>query len=242
MKGPRVPAAPVRAHVQHLLDQGMRQAAIYHAADTSSSALSALLYGQFTPGRPPQQTISADVAARLLAVEYQPTTPRPQPEGALCVPSSFEPVGFRTGRCVDCGQVAPVQTRHGVEMMFSHPRAPEPIQGLPTAAGNHPDCGHTAGAQRHRREGTELCGPCRYVTRGYDAGYKAATNRAAREARNAISAQLAASVVKAMRAVVYRRPYPQLRQLAATVVAIADAELYGNEKCEAVEGEVSHAA
>jgi len=201
----------------------MRQTAIYHAAGTSSAALSALLYGQFKPGRPIQQSIGADLAARLLAVELQ--APPAKPQSPLCAPSSFEPVGYRVGRCADCGQVAPVQVRSGVEVMFSHPRAQGAVQELPAATGAHPDCGHTRGVGRHRREGTELCGPCRNVQRGYDAGHKAATTAAARNARNTISPELAENVVKAMRAFLYRRPYPQLRQLAATVVRIADAEL-----------------
>jgi len=176
------------------------------------------------------------VAARLLAVEYTPSAqPTPKPEGPLCTPSGFEPVGYRVGRCLDCGQVAPVQVRSGVEVMFSHPRAQNTVQGLPTAAGPHPDCGHTKGAQRHRREGTELCGPCRNVQRGYDAGYKAAITRAAREARSAIPRPLAEAVVKACRAFHYRRPIPQFQELARAVVQIADAELYGNEKCEPVD-------
>lgn len=240
MSGPMVPAAPVRTHVQHLMDQGMQQAAIYTAARTTSATLSALLYGQFKEGRPAQQRIGADVAARLLAVQFQ--APPAKPEPALCVPNGFEPVGYHVGRCTTCGQVAPVQTRNGVEVMFSHPRVQEAVQGLPAATGAHPDCGQVKGAQRHRREGTEMCGPCRNVVRGYDAGYKAAMTRAARDARNTISPQLAASVVKAMRAFLYRRPYPQLRELAATVVGMADAELYGNEKCEPVEEGVLHAA
>ena len=234
-----VPAGPARAHVQHLLDQGMRQTAIYHAAGTSSAALSALLYGQFKPGRPIQQRIGADLAARLLAVELQ--APSAKPQSPLCAPSSFELVGYRVGRCGDCGQVAPIQTRNGVEVMFSHPRAAAAIEGLPTTTGAHLDCGHVRGVARHRREETELCGPCRNVQRGYDAGYKAAMTRAAREARNTISAELAEQVVKACRAFHYRRPVPQFQELARTVVQIADAELYGNEKCEAVE-EVAHAA
>lgn len=229
MSGPMVPAAPVRAHVQHLMDQGMRQAAIYHAAGTSSAALSALLYGQFKPGRPAQQMIGAAVAERLMAVE--PQAPPPKPETPLCGPAvGFEPVGYRVGRCLTCGQVAPIQVRNGIEIVVSHPRAHGVVSGLPTAAGSHPDCGHTKGVGRHRREGTELCGPCRNVQRGYDAGHKAATTRAARDARSTIRPELAAAVVKAMRAVLYRRPYPQLRELAVTVVRIADAELAVDER------------
>lgn len=238
MSGPMVPAAPVRAHVQHLLDQGMRQAAIYHAANTSSAALSALLYGQFKPGRPPQQTIGADIAARLLAVEFQ--APPPKEEASMCGPANdFKPVGYRVGRCVTCGQVAPVQSRHGVEAIVSHPRAHGDVQELPKlAAGAHPDCGHTKGLGRHRREGTELCGPCRNVERGYQAGYRAAMTRAARDARNAVPAELAAGIVAFCRAFVLQpwppgRPLSQSRALAKQVVQIADAELVADDGQEA---------
>lgn len=229
-----VPAAPVRAHVQHLLDQGMRQAAIHHAADTSSAALSALLYGQFKAGRPTQQTIGADLAARLMAVEFQ--APPPKAETALCgAANDFEPVGYRVGRCVTCGQIAPVQSRRGVEAIVSHPRAQEPVQGLPTATGTHPDCGHTKGVARHRRKGTELCGPCRNVARGYDAGHKAGMNRAARNARSAIPAELAEEIVAFCRAYVLQpwppgRPVPRSRALAKRVVQVADAELAADER------------
>jgi hypothetical protein len=243
MRGPMVPAGPVRTHVQNLVNAGMTKAAICRAAGTSSAYLSALLYGNYDPARTPMRETGAPVAARLLAVEYvPPAAPTPKPDGPLCIPSGFDPVGYRVGRCADCGQVAPVQVRSGVEVMFSHPRAQGGIQGLPPAAGPHPDCGHNTGVGRHRREGTELCGPCRNVQRGYDAGYKAAMTRAAREARSAIPRPLAEAVVKACRAFHYRRPVPQFQELARTVVQIADAELYGNEKCEAVEEEMLHVA
>lgn len=235
MSGPMVPAAPVRAHVQHLMDQGMRQAAIYHAANTTSAALSALLHGQFKAGRPAQQMIGAAVAARLPAVEFQ--APPPKPEAALCGPADdFEPVGYRVGRCLACGQVAPVQMRHGVEAIVSHPRAHGDIEGLSAlAAGSHPDCGYTKGVARHRREGTEMCGPCRNVQRGYDAGHKAGVARAARDARNAVPAELAQEVVAFCRAYVLQpwppgRPVPRSRALAKRVVQIADAELAADER------------
>jgi hypothetical protein len=139
---------------------------------------------------------------------------------------------------VDCGQVAPVQVRSGVEVMFSHPQAQDAVQGLPTAVGPHPDCGHNAGVGRHRREGTKLCGPCRNVQRGYDAGYKAAMTRAARDARNAVPADLVNDVVAFCRALVLQpwppgRPVPRSRALARKVVQMADAELAVDDETQA---------
>jgi hypothetical protein len=229
-----VPTAPVRIHVQSLLDQGMRPAAIYRAARTSSAALSALLYGQFKPGRPEQQHIHTDVAARLLAVRFE--APAPKPEPLLCAPGDrFEPVGHQVGLCKDCGQIAPLYVRPDMAVMIRHPRpaggAQEP-DALPGPTGRHPDCGTPKGHQRHRREKTEYCQPCRAARRGFDQGWDAAMAKVRRGTVNAVPAPLAEAVVKACRAFVYRRPTPQLRELAVQVVRIADAELCADDAGE----------
>jgi hypothetical protein len=226
-----VPAGPVRDHVRALLDEGMTQAALCRAARVTSSYISALLYGQYSPGRPPQQTTDAPLAARLLAVRYDGPEPKAPP--AMCVPGGrYTPVGYRTGRCADCAQLAPIHTVGGQVVMFSHPRpecgadtrdAPKAIRYA------HPDCGTTKGAQRHRREKTELCEPCRFVIRGYDAGYKAGLTKAGRDGRVAVPPRLGTAVVAACRAIAYRRPVPRIRELAVEVVRIADAELYDDD-------------
>lgn len=232
----QVPAGPVRIHVQYLLDQGMKQAAICRAANVTSSYLSALLHGQYVPGRPPQEATDARTADRLLAVHYAP------PEGPkLCSPEDrFTPVGYRVGRCDNCGQVAPVQTRQGVPVMMKHPRpaAEDPELGeLPApvaaAAPSHPDCGTPRGRERHHREDTEPCEPCKRARRAWEQGYDAGMTKARRTAAETVPAPLVAESVKAMRAVLYRRPYPQLRELARTVVRIADAELAVDDVNEA---------
>ena len=115
--------------------------------------------------------------------------------------------------------------------MFAHLRPepgksePGPLPAPAEATTAHPACGTTKGAQRHRREHSEPCEPCRSVQRGYDAGYKAATTKAGRDVRTAIPRPLAEAVVAVCRAIVYRRPAPQLRELAVAVLRIADAEL-----------------
>jgi hypothetical protein len=242
MSGPMVPAGPVRIHVQSLLDQGMRPVTIYKAAKTTSAALSALIYGQFQPGRPPQQTIGAETAARLLAVEYEP----PQAASpALCAPGTrFEPIGYRVGRCGNCGQFAPLHTRDGAAAMMSHPRPvtntqePDELPG-PAGAG-HPDCGTPRGRQRHRREHTEPCEPCKAARRAWEQGYEAGLTKARRTAAQTVPAPLIAESVKAMRAVLYRQPYPQLRELARKVVGIAaDAEFAIDDVAGAADAEAA---
>jgi hypothetical protein len=239
VSGGYVPAGPVRTHVQGLLDEGMSQTAICIAAGCSASYLSALLHGQYNKGRTPQLTMSTEHAARLLAVRYDGPAPEKAPrKPRMCAPGTrFEPVGYRVGRCKDCGQLAPVQTRacDSVLVMFAHLRPesgdpepgplPAPVTKASEVPAAHVACGTTKGAQRHRREHSELCEPCRSVQRGYDAGYKAAMTKAGRDARTAIPRELAEAVVAAMRAFLWRRPYPQLRELAVAVVRIADAEL-----------------
>ena len=221
----QVPAAPARIHVQSLLDQGMSQAAICRAAKVTSAYLSALLYGQYAPGRPPQLTTDAKTADRLLAVEYTPSSKRSQ----LCSPDGrFTPLGYRVGRCDDCGQVAPVRSREGVTMLMGHPRPAgegQELGELPAPAvapaPSHPDCGTPRGRERHHRENTEPCEPCKTARRAWEQGYDAGMTKARRNAGPAVPSPLVAEAVKAMRAVLYRRPYPQLRELARRVVGIA---------------------
>jgi len=227
-----VPADPVRAHVQGLLDAGMTQAAVYRAAQASGAIVNALLHGQYVPGRPPMRWISADTAARLMAVEFDPAAVKPKPASEqICTPGArFTPVGFRIGRCADCGQLAPVRSGvGGTQAMFSHPR-PEsgagPAGDLPPAVKQlHPDCGTPKGHQRHMRERTTPCELCKAVRRGYEQGLKAAGSAAMKAARTAIPRDLAEAVVKVCRAIVLRRPAPHIRELAVRVVQIADAEL-----------------
>lgn len=222
----RVAAAPVRTHVQDLIAEGMTQAAVCRAAATSSACVSSLLHGQFNAGRTPVQTIGAETARRLLAVRFE--EPALNASQLACAPGErFEPLGFRVGRCGDCGQVAPVQSSHGTLVMFKHPRHVEVSDvpdALPTSAGQaHPDCGTPRGQERHRRERTLCCEPCHAARRGYEQGFKAATAKAARS--TGLSVPLTLAVVKACRAFALRRPVPQLRELAVAVVRIADAEL-----------------
>jgi hypothetical protein len=211
-----------------MLDRGMRPAAIYRAARTFSAALSALLYGQFKPGRPEQQHIHADVAARLLAVRFE--APAPKPEPLLCAPGGrFEAVGYQTGRCEDCGQIAPLYVRPGTAVLIRHPRPASDAQepdALPAAAkSSHPDCGTPRGGERHRREKTPKCELCKAARRGYDQGWDGAMAKVRRTAVSPVTRELAEAVVQACRAIIYRRPTPQLRELAVQVVRIADAEL-----------------
>lgn len=230
----RVPAAPARMHVLGLVESGMTQAAICRAADTSSANVSALIHSQYNASRSPVVTIDAATASRLLAVQLE----LPQVRSTVCDPGDrFERVGYRVGRCDDCGQLAPLHQLNSTQgshvVLIRHQRlnsTPEPVKVADAAAllMTHPDCGSTKGAQRHRRERTDLCGPCRNVARGYDAGYKAAMTRAARD-RAALPLPLAEAVVRAMRAFVLRRPAPRLRELAIEVVRIADAELTADE-------------
>jgi transcriptional regulator with XRE-family HTH domain len=216
----QVPAAPVRSHVVGLIDSGMSQAAICRAAGVSSAYLSALLYGQFMPGRPPQKAMRAEIAARLLAVSYDGPEPKAAP--TLCAPGErFEPVGYRVGRCQDCGQIAPVQTRGDRILMFGHPRpvgADQEPGALPVPAGHaHSSCGWPKGYERHRREHTVYCEPCKGARRGYEQGWDAAMAKV-RKAGPGVPVEQAEAVVAAMRAFLYRRPYPQLLELARTVV------------------------
>jgi hypothetical protein len=121
-----VDAAPVRAHVKDLVDQGMRQYRIADQAEVSMAALGILLHGHYTPSRPAQTTIHANVAEQLLAVQFEAPSPRHTAAGLRCAASDrFEPAEYRVGRCRDCGELAPVQTSPGYErdrlVLVGHP-------------------------------------------------------------------------------------------------------------------------
>lgn len=106
-----VDAAPARVRVKNLCDAGMRQQAIADAAKVSMAAIGILLHGHYTPSRPAQRTIHADVAERLLAVQFVGSAPRPAAAGQRCEPSErFYDAGYRVGRCADCGELAPLRT------------------------------------------------------------------------------------------------------------------------------------
>lgn len=64
---PYTDAAPARAHVLHLMRQGMGRKRIAHAAGVADSALAVLLYGR--GNRPPTRRMEPRVAERVLAVE-----------------------------------------------------------------------------------------------------------------------------------------------------------------------------
>lgn len=235
MTGAMVNAGPARNHVRRLVDDGMTQQAICRTANVTLAALSALLHGQYVPGRPPQKTIYSATADRLLAVKFQ----APTRKEASCAPGDrYEPVGYRTGRCTECGQVAPVHTRDGVLQMMAHPRAasdaPEPAALPAPVHRSHSDCGTTRGHSRHRREKTDPCEPCKAARRGYDQGMEAAITRARREAASDVPAALAEQIVAFCRAYVLQpwppgRPVPRSRALAKLVVQAADAELVAEE-------------
>lgn len=76
MAGAMVDADPARAHVVRLINAGMPLGHVAKAANVSPAAISALIQGQFAPGRPKQQTIHDDTATRLLAVAYQAPEPK----------------------------------------------------------------------------------------------------------------------------------------------------------------------
>lgn len=129
-----VDARPAREHVQRLVEGGMRQYVIAEVAGVSGAALSALLHGQFTPGRPPQTTISAAASAQILAVEFEASEPRVTKSAEpRCVPSDqFEAAGYKVGRCVNCGELAPVRTGSVLDgyrkILVGHPTL-DPLAG-----------------------------------------------------------------------------------------------------------------
>ncbi len=125
-----VDAAEAREHVRWLVERGMRQQDIAAAADTSPAALSMLLHGNYAPGRPAQEFIGADRAARLLAVEFVAAPERPRVAGAVWCPRSaeFEAAGYRVGRCTHCGELAPVRLSRPEPMLIAHPTL-HPLEG-----------------------------------------------------------------------------------------------------------------
>lgn len=121
MRSHMVDAEPARAHVRQLVEAGMRQSNICRAAHVTGAALQILLHGHYTPSRPQQQTIHITTAARLMAVRFEPR-PSPNDPEVLCRPSEWEPIGYKVGRCLDCGQIAPVRRQYNRVTLISHPR------------------------------------------------------------------------------------------------------------------------
>lgn len=122
MTGHMVYAGHARNHVKQLVADGMRQHSIAGAGGVSPAALSILLHGHFTPGRPPQETIKAEVAARLMAVQFEAPEPRRGTAEARCTPGErFEPAGYNVGRCADCGELAPLRTAGYRKALVGHP-------------------------------------------------------------------------------------------------------------------------
>ena len=107
-----VDATPARNHIRQLVADGMRQQDIADTSGASLAAISILLHGHFTPGRPAQQTIRRDVERRLLAVEFQPRPERHDSQTVPWCPSNaeFEPAGYRVGRCKWCGEITWART------------------------------------------------------------------------------------------------------------------------------------
>jgi len=220
----QVPAAPVRAYVQGLLDDGMERVAICRAADVSHQYLSALLNSNQDFGRPAQLTIRADRAERLMAVRFE--GPPPKVEPTICEWSeTFQSVGYRVGRCQTCGQFAQIQTREGRAVLVTHPR---PVAGaltgdVPPAFAEHPDCGTPRGHTRHMRAGVPACELCKAAKNGYDQGRNSALSAIHRATQGAVPWSLIGECETAMRAVIFRRPYPQLREVAVRFVRAVDA-------------------
>lgn len=114
-----VDAGPARLHVQDLVaTHNMTLAAIATAANVSPSSVHRLLYGPSTT-RPTQGSIHVDRLARILAVQYTP----PAPLKRCAQGRPFTPVGYRVGRCEDCGQLAP--QRDGLLHAHPHPKERE---------------------------------------------------------------------------------------------------------------------
>jgi len=117
-----VDATRARSHVRKLIADGMTQADICEAAYVTGSALQILLHGHYTPSRPPQQTINSRTEAALLAVELKVRQPTCRADTGLCSPGGrFAVAGYRVGRCDDCGQLAPIRRRRGLETLTAHP-------------------------------------------------------------------------------------------------------------------------
>lgn len=120
-----VDATRARDHVKTLVDNGMTQQVIAKNAGISLSAVSILLHGQYSPGRPTQRTIRRGVERRILAVEFEPRTDRRRAADPWCFSSAeFEPAGYRVGRCSRCGETTWARTTntYGDEVrLIAHP-------------------------------------------------------------------------------------------------------------------------
>lgn len=81
---PMVPIGPARDYIADLTSRGMRQQAIARASGASEAAVSMLVRGAYKKGEPRRETITADLEARILAVEFvapevrQPKPPAPR--------------------------------------------------------------------------------------------------------------------------------------------------------------------
>lgn len=127
-----VDAAPAREHVRQLIERGMLQRDIATAANVSPAGLSMLLHGNYGPGRPTQEFIDANRAARLLAVEFVAAPERVRRGYATtwCPRSAeYEPAGYRVGRCPTCGELAPLRPAAGDQFtLTAHPTL-DPLAG-----------------------------------------------------------------------------------------------------------------
>lgn len=228
---PKAPAGPVRAHIKHLIHQGMTQAAIIREADISSAYLSSLLHGEYKRGGAPVIMMNAYRAARILGIRYEPPEPNAKPAPTSC-PSGlpFEPIGYRVGRCSDCGQIAPVHRLRGsdgyMDRLMAHPTARSgelvPVS-MVNAIRQHPDCGTTKGHNRHMREKTVACEPCKAAKRGYENGRANVLSAVHRAQQSAVPWSLIEECEAAARAMVFRKPYPQLRDLSVRVLRAVEA-------------------
>jgi predicted transcriptional regulator len=118
-----VDATPAREHVRQLIERGMLQRDIAAAADVSPAGLSMLLHGNYAAGRPAQEFIGADRAARLLAVEFVPAPGRSHVPVVVWCPrtTEYEAVGYRVGRCARCGELAPLRPVNDQQTLIAHP-------------------------------------------------------------------------------------------------------------------------
>ena len=117
-KPPMVPIGPAREHVLDLTSRGMRQQAIAQAAGASDAAVSMLVRGSYKKGNPPRTEVTADLEARILKVEFvAPKVRQPKPKsqkprrigrGRCRSTTEFELAGDRVGRCLACGELAPL--------------------------------------------------------------------------------------------------------------------------------------
>lgn len=116
---PMVPIGPAREHVLDLISRGMRQQAISRASGASEAAVSMLVRGAYRKGDPPRQEITADLEARILAVEFvappvrtlkpkPPKKPKTAKKLRCRSAAEFKPAGDRVGQCLACGVVAPL--------------------------------------------------------------------------------------------------------------------------------------